>query len=115
MWLLRLDHIGKDRISKQEKDGILDSLNSELYLVCESCLQRIMIKLSFIGYGERTTEILALVHTDVCGPLDMQAKGDYLYFIIFINDYSWYGYVYLMRYKFEAFEKFKEFRYEVKK
>ena len=30
-----------------------------------------------------------------------------------MNDYSRYGYVYLMRRKSEAFEKFKEFRVEV--
>ena len=57
--------------------------------------------------------MLELVHTDVCGPMSTQAKGGYEYFITFTNDYSRYGYVYLMRRKFEAFEKFKEFRAEV--
>ena len=33
----------------------------------------------------------------------------------FIDDYSRYGYVYLMKYKSETFEKFKEFRAEVEK
>ena len=36
-----------------------------------------------------------------------------LYFITFTDDYSRYGYVYLMKRKFEAFEKFKEFWAEV--
>ena len=31
-----------------------------------------------------------------------------------MDDYSRYGYVYLMKWKSEAFEKFKEFRAEVK-
>jgi hypothetical protein len=35
------------------------------------------------------------------------------YFITFTDDYSRYGYVYLMRHKSESFEKFKEFRTEV--
>ena len=43
-----------------------------------------------------------------------QAKGSYEYFITFTDDYSRCGYVYLMRRKSEAFEKFKEFRAEVK-
>ena len=51
---------------------------------------------------------------DVCGPMSTQAKGGYEYFITFTDDYSRYGYVYLMRRKSEAFEKFKEFRAEVK-
>ena len=42
----------------------------------------------------------------------MSTQG-YEYFITFMDDYLRYGYVYLMRQKFEAFEKFKEFRAEV--
>ena len=50
---------------------------------------------------------------DVCGPMSTQAKGGYEYFITFTNDYLRYGYVYLMKWKSEAFENFKEFRVEV--
>ena len=45
--------------------------------------------------------------------MSTQAKGGYEYFITFTDDYSRYGYVYLMRWKSEASEKFKEFRAEV--
>ncbi|KAL0285850.1 UNVERIFIED_CONTAM: Transposon Ty1-BL Gag-Pol polyprotein [Sesamum angustifolium] len=48
-----------------------------------------------------------------CGPLNTQAKGGFSYFITFTDDHSRYGYVYLMRYKSEAFVRFKEFRLEV--
>ena len=74
-----------------------------------------MAKLPFMGQGERATEILALVHTDVCDPFDVQAKGSYIYFITFTDDYSRYGFVYLMHWKSKAFEKFIEFRHEVEK
>ena len=74
-----------------------------------------MTKLPFVGHGERATDLLALVHTDVCGPFDMLVGGNFVYFITFIDDLSRYGYVYLMRHKSEAFEKFKEFRHEVEK
>ena len=74
-----------------------------------------MAKPPFVGQEERATEILALVHTNVCGLFDVQAKGGYIHFIIFIDDYSRYGFVYLMHHKSEAFEKFIEFRYEVEK
>ncbi|KAL0287935.1 UNVERIFIED_CONTAM: Retrovirus-related Pol polyprotein from transposon TNT 1-94 [Sesamum calycinum] len=40
---------------------------------------------------------------DICGPLNTQAKGGFSYFITFTDDHSRYGYVYLMRYKSEAF------------
>ena len=67
------------------------------------------------GIRRRTIEILALVHTDVCGPFDIQAKNGYIYFITFIDDYSRYGFVYLMSHKSETFKKLKKFRHEVEK
>ena len=45
--------------------------------------------------------------------MSTQAKGGYEHFITFTDDYSRYGYVYLMWQKSETFEKFKEFRAEV--
>ncbi|KAL0455683.1 UNVERIFIED_CONTAM: hypothetical protein Slati_0907500 [Sesamum latifolium] len=56
---------------------------------------------------------VGLVHTDVCGPLSIPARGGFSYFITFTDDHSRYGYVYLMRYKSEAFGRFKEYRLEV--
>ena len=44
-----------------------------------------------------------------------QTRGGFLYFVTFIDDHSRFGYLYLMKYKLEVFEKFKEFRCEVEK
>ena len=41
--------------------------------------------------------------------------GGYNYFIIFTDYLSRYKYVYLIKHKSEAFEKFKKFRSEVEK
>ena len=115
LWHLRLGHIVEDRVNKLEKIGLLSPLTFELYPICESCLHGKMTKLPFVGHRERATDLLALVHTNACGPFNVLARGNFVYFIIFIDDLSWYGCVYLMRYKSEAFEKFKKFRYEVEK
>jgi hypothetical protein len=72
-----------------------------------------MIKVLFSKKGERTSDLLALIHTDVCGPMSTCTRNSDRYFITFTDDYSRYGYVYLMRYKSESFEKFKEFKTEV--
>ena len=74
-----------------------------------------MTKTLFIGKGKRASVLLRLVHLDVCRPLNTITKRGYSYFIIFTNDHSRFGYVYLMKYKSKAFEKFKEFRAEVEK
>ena len=74
-----------------------------------------MPKTPFSGNGVRATELLALVHSDVCGPISSQVRGGYEYFVTFTDDASLFDYVYLMRHKSETFEKFKEFRHEVEK
>ena len=108
-----LSHINSNRIQRLIKDGLLEPLEFDEFPVCESCLEGKMTKQPFNAKGRRAQELLELIHTDMCGPMLTQVKGGYEYFITFTNDYSRYGYVYLMRRKFEAFEKFKEFRAEV--
>ena len=47
--------------------------------------------------------------------MPVQARSGSFYFITFTDDLSRFGWVYLMRYKSEAFEKFREFKNEVEK
>ena len=67
-----------------------------------------MTKAPFVGQSDRATDLLGLVHTDVCGPMSSTARGNFQYFISFTDDFSRYGYVYLMRNISESFEKFKK-------
>ena len=108
-----LSHINEKRISKLHQDGLLHSFDFESYEVCESCLLGKMTKAPFTGHNERVDDLLGLVHSDVCGPISSTARGGYQYFITFIDDYSRYGYLYLMKHKDESFEKFKTFKNEV--
>ena len=70
-------------------------------------------KSSFHGNSERASDLLGLIHSDVCGPMSTHARRGFNYFITFTDDFSRFGYVYLMRHKFEAFDKFKDFQNEV--
>ncbi|KAA0049626.1 gag/pol protein [Cucumis melo var. makuwa] len=72
-----------------------------------------MTKRPFTGKGYRAKEPLKLIHSDLCGPMNVKARGSFEYFISFIDDYSRYGYLYLMEHKSEALEKFKEYKAEV--
>ena len=115
LWHLRLGHINPNRIHGLVKSGILTSLDFEPIPVCESCLEGKMTKRPFKAKGYRATKPLELVHTDVCGPINVQARGGYEYFVTFTDDYSRYGYIYLMRQKSETFTKFREYKAEAEK
>ncbi|KAL0448736.1 UNVERIFIED_CONTAM: hypothetical protein Slati_1430000 [Sesamum latifolium] len=113
IWHTRLGHISKDRIRKlvDSKNLEIDNLNH--LSTCVSCLKGKVTKKPFVGQSAIANGLLDLVHTDVCGPLSIPARGGFSYFITFTDDHSRYGYVYLMRYKSEAFGRFKEYRLEV--
>ena len=83
--------------------------------VCEYYLEGKMTKRPYTIKGLRVEQPLELVHYDVCEPFSTQARGGYEYYVTFIDDYSRYGYVYLMHQKSETFVKFKEFYAEVEK
>ena len=74
-----------------------------------------MTKRSFTAKGVRAQGCLDLIHSNVCGSFSVHARGGYEYLITFTNYYSRYGYVYLMKKKSEALDKFKEFKVESKK
>ncbi|KAM2112321.1 hypothetical protein ACFX1R_014852 [Malus domestica] len=115
MWHLKLGHVNLDKIRKMSKDGYIRSLGNDQMGTCECCLKGKMTKSPFTGKGERATEILGLIHTDVCGPMSITSRGGFSYYITFTDDHSRFGYVYLMKYKSESFEMFKEFKNEVEK
>ena len=68
-----------------------------------------MTKTPFSGTIERASDLLDIIHTDVCGPISADMRGIYHYFLTFTDDLSRYGYIYLMKRKSETFEKFKQF------
>ena len=72
-----------------------------------------MTKTLSFGTMERAPDLLEIIHTDVCGPMNIEAHSRYHYFLIFTDDLSRYGYIYLVKHKSETFEKFKEFQSEV--
>ena len=113
LWHARLGHISEKRIHKLAQ--LLDLKNEQKLPTRQSSLKEKMTKSPFVGQVKRAKHLLDLIHTDVCGPLNVSARGNYNYFLTFIDDFSRYGYVYLLKYKSEVFEKFKEFRTKVEK
>ena len=87
----------------------LESLDYESLDACEPCLMGEMTKTPFFGTMERATNLLEIIHTDVCRPVSIKARGRYHYFLTFTDDLSRYGYICLMKHKSKTFEKFKEF------
>jgi hypothetical protein len=61
----------------------------------------------------RATGVLELIHTDICGPLNVKSVDVFDSFITFVDDFSQYGHIYPIRDRSEALQKFKVFKDEV--
>ena len=66
LWHCRLGHISVKRMKKLHKDGFSESLGYESFDACEPCLLGKMTKTPFFGTMERATDLLEIIHTNVC-------------------------------------------------
>nr|GEX70273.1 hypothetical protein [Tanacetum cinerariifolium] len=113
LWHCRLGHISKKRIEKLQHDGLLNSNDLRAFEKCVPCMPRKMARKPYTHQVERAKDLLGLIHTDVCGPSEIMSRQRASYFVTFTDDFSPYGYVYLLKHKHEVFENFKVFQKKV--
>ncbi|GJY91854.1 retrotransposon protein, putative, ty1-copia subclass [Tanacetum coccineum] len=101
----RLAHISTKHIEKMQQEGLLKSTDGELFDQCVSFLSGKITRKSFPHHPERATDLLGIIHTDLCSLLRHVSRQDASYFITFIDGYRRYGYVYLLKHK----HKFKDY------
>nr|GEW26553.1 hypothetical protein [Tanacetum cinerariifolium] len=113
LWHCRLGHINKKRIGKLQHNGLLDSTDIKSFKKCVACMSGKMARQPYSHQVERAKDLLGLIHTDVYGSFKIMSRQGAYYFVTFIDDFSHYGYVYLLKHKHEVFETFKVFQKEV--
>nr|GEV17673.1 retrotransposon protein, putative, Ty1-copia subclass [Tanacetum cinerariifolium] len=102
LWHCRLAHISKKRIKKLQQEGLLKSTDDESFDQCVSCLSGKITRKSFPPRLERASDLFGIMHTDVCGLLRHVSRQGASHFITFTDDYSRYGYDYLLKHKHEV-------------
>ncbi|RVW15878.1 Copia protein [Vitis vinifera] len=80
--------------------------------ICVECIKGKQTKTKKLG-ANRATDVLELIHTDICGPYPTASWNGQQYFITFIDDYSRYGYLFLIHEKSQSLDVFKTFKAEV--
>lgn len=111
-WHARLCHINNHYVGIMSSLGLIPMIKKN-FEKCEACSKAKITKIPYFQV-ERKTELLELVHTDICEHRGILTRGANRYFITFIDDFSKYTYVYLMKNKSDAFETFKNYLHEVK-
>jgi hypothetical protein len=95
------------------KDDILTSLDFSNSDYCIDCIKGKYAKQVKKGEAKRSAEVLQIIHTDICDPFPVKSVDSFDSFITFTDDFSRYGYIYPIKERSEALDKFKIFKAEV--
>jgi len=101
LWHKRLGHISKERMQRLVKNEILPNLDFTDLNVCVDCIKGKQTKQTKKG-DTRSTQLLEIIHTDICGSFDINSFNKEKYFITYIDGFSRYGHVYLLHEKSQS-------------
>jgi len=85
-------------MERSAKNEILLNLDFTDLNVCVDCIKGKQTKHTKKG-ATRSNQLLEIIHTDICGPFDVNSFNKEKYFITFTDDFSCYGHVYLLHEK----------------
>lgn len=83
--------------------------------VCQGCASKKQVKGPFPSSKSRTSQVLHLAHSDLCRPMPITSLDGYLYYIIFVDDFSRKTWIYFLKNKSQTFNMFKDYKALVEK
>jgi hypothetical protein len=78
--------------------------------LCKGCALGKYTKIVFPSSDNKEAGILDLLHSHVCGPMSSASLSGCLYYVIFIDDFSWKSWIFFMKTKGQVFNRFQEFK-----
>ncbi|WJX48823.1 hypothetical protein P8452_35337 [Trifolium repens] len=111
LWHKRLGHMSEKSLSILAKKNVLNGVSDARLKKCSHCLAGKQRRVSFMSSEpKRKSEVLDLVHSDVCGPMKTRSLGGAYYFVTFIDDCSRKTWAYTLKTKDQVLDTFKSFQ-----
>jgi hypothetical protein len=113
LWHHMYGHLNYNDLMLLQRKTMVEGLHvmKNDHFPCEACALGKQHREEFPIHTEKIqTNILELIHIDVCRPMQTRSLGGALYFLFFVYYRSRYTWVYFIRRKGDVFEYFKEFR-----
>ncbi len=110
MWHRRFGHLGLYGLKALLKHSMVDGLDVNDFPeseICESCIKAKAHRLPFEASSvNRAQEPLGRIHSDVCGKMGTKSLSGGEYFVTFIDDYTHYVWIYILKKKDEVLQFF---------
>ena len=112
----RMGHIFTNHIQHMVKSGRLQGIDTLVGtpIFCEACVLGKMKQLPFESQEQpRTTRPLEMVHMDVGGPITPRSREGYRFWIVIVDDFTHFSWVYFMKHKNEALQIYNQWKKDV--
>lgn len=118
LWHCRFGHLSFKGLQTLQQKGMVEGLPllKPPSKLCKDCLVGKQHRDSFpMRSSWIASQILQLVHANICGPIKPASNSKKRYLLTFIDDFSHKTWVYFLAEKSEAFTVFKSFKLHVDK
>ena len=102
LWHSRLSHASISRVKQLVSRGLLGSVSNKSF-DCMLCQFGKQTALLFNNNVSHALSSFDLIHSDVWGPFPISTLGGSCYFVIFVDDFSRYTWIYLFKNRFELY------------
>ena len=113
LWHQRLGHPGPRALQSLISSHLISCNKNDMSLSCNACCLGKHTRLPFVSSNNNVTELFEIVHSDLWTSPIVSTSG-IKYYILFLDNYSHFLWVYPLRNKADVFNKFLHFRAYVK-
>jgi len=117
-WHNRFGHLNFNDLKKLKTNDMVSGIDfnpNETQINCEICHMGKISQTPYEKSTNRAKERLALVHSDICGPMRTTSIGGSRYFATFIDDYTRYTEVIMLKNRSEILPAFRKYMLRVKR
>jgi hypothetical protein len=108
-WHTCLDHPYIHKLNTLAKNNLISITDSTLD-PCSSCQLGKLSHVHLAAVPHHSTAPFEIIFSDVWGPTPVSSSLGHKYFVIFINDFTRYTWIYFLKYKSEVFHIFLQFK-----
>ena len=108
LWHSCLGHASSSQVQQLASKGLLGSVSKKIF-DCTSCQLGKQLVLSFNNSESISNSIFELIHSDIWEPFPVASIGGSQYFVVFIDDYSRYSWIFPMKSRSEILPIYSNF------
>jgi len=113
LWHKSLGHINFENLIQLNKNEVirdLPLLKNLTSSICKQCQHGKKNRIRFKTKEPSTKKPLEIEHANVCGPMRTTGLNGEIYFMLFVDDFTWMTWMFLLKKKSETFNCFQIFK-----